>query len=153
MGSARRYSAREVATAVGECYGLITITARQLGCTRQTVFNYAQRYPSVRAAIEQARASALDLAEEALFAAVERQEPWAVQFLLRGPGRSRGYGDKYDVRAEITVNDPKPLPASMEIDYDDFNRRTEHALRLMARVARGEPDDAEDEDDNGDDVA
>src|SRR5690349_20458872 len=106
MGSARRYSAQEVATAVGECYGLITLAARQLGCTRQTVFNYANRFPTVRAAIEDARAGALDLAEQALFAAVERQEPWAVQFLLRGPGRTRGYGERFEMKADITMQEP-----------------------------------------------
>jgi hypothetical protein len=143
MGSARRYSAQEVATAVGECYGLITFAARQLGCTRQTVFNYAHRFPSVRAAIEQARAGAIDLAEAALFAAVERGEPWAVQFLLRGPGRVRGYGEKYEVRAEVTVNEPKVQPRSLDFDYDDFNRRTEHALRLVARIQRGDAPDAD----------
>jgi hypothetical protein len=154
-----RYSAQEVATAVGACYGLITLAARQLGCTRQTVFNYAHRFPSVRAAIEQARAEAIDLAEAALFAAVERGEPWAVQFLLRGPGRHRGYGEKYEVRAEITVSDPKPKPLSVDvIDFDDYNRRCEEALRAgwqpseVFRLTEGDAeaeDDAEDEPDAG----
>jgi hypothetical protein len=88
------------------------------------------------------RAGALDLAAAALFAAVERQEPWAILFLLRGPGRTRGYGEKYEVVADVTVKDE--TPRSLEIDYDDFNRRTEHALRLVARIKHGEePDEDE----------
>jgi hypothetical protein len=110
---------------------------------------------SVRQPTSWRRAGALDIAEAALFAAVERGEPWAVQFLLRGPGRTRGYGEKYEVVADVTVKDE--TPRSLEIDYDDFNRRTTQALRLLARVERGEPADPEDEDDapddDGDDVA
>jgi hypothetical protein len=105
-----------------------------------------------------AREGAVDIAEAALFAAVERQEPWAIQFLLHGPGRVRGYGEKYEVKAAITMQEQPKLPVSMEIDYDDFNRRTEHALRLVARVARGEELDVDEDedpapDDDGDDVA
>jgi hypothetical protein len=143
MGSARRYSASEVARVATESHGLCTLMARHLGCTRQTVFNYAQRYPSVRAAIEAARAETLDRVEQRLIDAALAGEPWAVTYYLKTQARDRGYGETARVDLHVKAAEPE-RPRSMCIDYDDFNRRTERALRLVARIKRGdEPDEAE----------
>jgi len=89
-----KYSQKAVIEAVRSTHGLLTLAASRLGCSRQTLHNYAQRYPAVQAAITEERERLLDLAELRLAEAVERGEAWAIQLVLRTLGRRRGYGDQ-----------------------------------------------------------
>jgi hypothetical protein len=156
MASGQRFSAAEVAQAAMQSHGLVTLTAQRLGCASRTVHYYASRYETVRAAIRAAREATADMVESRLIAAAEAGEPWAIMYYAKTQMRDRGYGEM--ARVDLYVQPAPPeLPASMEIDYDDFNRRTEHALRLVARIQRGEAVDEDEDpapaDDDGDDVA
>jgi hypothetical protein len=93
MARPQQFTAAQVIAALDQCNGLIFLAAGRLGCTTMTVRNYAHRYPSVRAAIEEKRGKRLDVAEAKLDQAVLDGEAWAVQFLLRTQGKHRGYGD------------------------------------------------------------
>jgi hypothetical protein len=91
-----KYSQKAVIEAIKSTHGLLVLAAERLGCSRQTIHNYARRYPAVQAAIDEERERILDLAESRLFEAVARGEAWALQFLLRTLGRWRGYSDRVD---------------------------------------------------------
>ena len=41
-----------------------------------------------------------DIAEDALYTAVENGEPWAIQFCLKGVGKDRGHNEK--IQQELT---------------------------------------------------
>ncbi len=71
--------------------GRIFNIAIELEVCSTTVMKYARRWPEVREAIKEARGRLLDKAECALYAAVDREEPWAVKFVLRTKGKHRGY--------------------------------------------------------------
>jgi len=55
MGRPRKYLAREVVSAIAETEGVVKAAADLLGCSPVTVYAYADRYPSVRAALEGGR--------------------------------------------------------------------------------------------------
>jgi hypothetical protein len=93
MAGKQKFTPGQVIAALNHCSGLIFLAADRLGCTSRTVFNYANRYPSIRTAIDEKKGKRLDVAEAKLDAAVLAGEPWAIQFLLRTQGRDRGYGE------------------------------------------------------------
>src|SRR5262245_55682098 len=100
MARPHRYRQIEVAEAVRASRGLVTLAARRLGCDRKTVLRYADRYPNVAEALEEARELQLDVSEARLFQAIEQGESWAIQFHLRTVGRHRGYSERHEVAVD-----------------------------------------------------
>jgi hypothetical protein len=97
----QRYTAQAVADALTAAKGMVTIAARQLNCDVDTVLNYCKRYAMCEKAKKGARDEVLDETELRLFAAIRRDEPWAISFYLKTIGRSRGYGERLDLAISI----------------------------------------------------
>ena len=97
----QRYTAAEVSAALQASKGMVTIAARHLQCDVDTVLNYCKRYPTVEAAKRHARDEVLDEAELRLYAAIRRDEAWAIAFYLKTVGRTRGYGERLDLHVSI----------------------------------------------------
>jgi len=74
MAGKPKFTPEQMIRAIEETKGLITLTARKLGCTAETVRGYARRYASVRKALEEEREKTLDVAELALFSQVQAGE-------------------------------------------------------------------------------
>lgn len=58
---------------------------------------YAKRHATVQQAIDEEREMMLDVGELSLARAVQNGEAWAVCFLLKTQGKSRGYVEKTQV--------------------------------------------------------
>ena len=112
-----KYTPEQIITALEKHKGLVSKAAKALRCSRQTVMNYAARYPEVREAMDDAREAMLDVAESKLFDAVRKGQPWAVCFYLKTQGKKRGYIE----RQEFTGADGEPL--KVVITYADETRR------------------------------
>lgn len=82
--------------------GKVGLVAQRLGVTSKTIYNYADRYATVKNAIDDARAHAdellVDTAELKLQAAVMAGEAWSIRYTLGTKGKSRGYGEDVDVQ-------------------------------------------------------
>jgi hypothetical protein len=96
LSGGQRLSVEQVADALRESRGLVSIAARRLGTSRANVYKYRDRHPAVRQALDDARDERVDLAESKLDEAIERGDPWAVSLTLRTIGRGRGYGDRVE---------------------------------------------------------
>lgn len=94
---AREYATGAIVEALRDADGLISLAARRLGCSTSTIYRRAERAPSVRQVIDEARAELVDEAEAALRAAVENGAPWAVALVLRTLGRDRGYVERQEL--------------------------------------------------------
>ena len=94
MTTKQRYTQKQVIDALRETKGMVYLAAKRLGCEAQTVYNYRDRYPAVRAEMEQQDGEVDDAAEMVLFKAIMAGEPWAVQFRLRTKGKGRGYVER-----------------------------------------------------------
>lgn len=92
-----KYTTQQVIQAIRETKGLVSLAAKRLGCHPDTVRRYAARYPTVAAALREERAAMTDVAELALYSAIQRGEPWAVTFYLKTQGKDRGYTERIDV--------------------------------------------------------
>jgi predicted transcriptional regulator len=105
MAGKQRFSKATMLAAVHDARGLVNGVARKLGCTPDTVRNYAARYPQIAEAIDDERAAVLDTAELQLITAVEKGAPWAIAFTLKTLGKHRGYVE----RIEQTGRDGGPI--------------------------------------------
>jgi hypothetical protein len=86
-----------IAQALEASVGNISHAARSLKVTRQTLYNRIKESPTLKAALEDARETALDNAESALQSAVLAKEAWAVCFTLKTIGKGRGYVERNEV--------------------------------------------------------
>ncbi len=95
----------EIIAAVKKAKGNLSSAAQSLGVTRQTLYNYRNRYSTVRDAIDEQRETMLDNAESVLYDAVLAGEAWAVCFFLKTQGKKRGYIERLQQEStgEITV--------------------------------------------------
>jgi hypothetical protein len=89
-----------IASALERSRGMITVAARMLRCSRQTIYNAVHIYSEVKTARDDARELLLDTAELSLLNAVNKGQAWAVCFYLKTQGRKRGYVEKVDVSAD-----------------------------------------------------
>lgn len=94
------HTEEQVLAAIQKESGLISKAAKRLKCDRDTVHNYADQYPAVRAMIDQYRASLkrdrealLDLCEAELHKRVEQGDERALYYALNKLGYGRGYGE------------------------------------------------------------
>ena len=87
MPKPQRYTAKQVATALEECSGIVQRAAASLDCHPSTVYRYVDRYSTVKEALDGARADTYALAEKALMEMVEdpthRNHRWAVERVLQ----------------------------------------------------------------------
>jgi predicted transcriptional regulator len=123
-----RYTIEEVIAALQETGGLKSRAARLLGCTRQTVSRYIDRYAEVREAMEQAEEDLLDEAEDKLREQIRDGQLTAIIFYLKTKGKGRGYTE----RVETTGKDGGPV---------EFQSKAEQVksdmARKLARLAAG----------------
>jgi hypothetical protein len=109
VGRKPKFTAKEVAEAIKEAKGFLTVAAQILGCHYTTILNYAKRYKLVRKTLDEARQRMLDIAEAKLFEQVQAGDLRAIMFYLRTFGKTRGYVE----RLEITT--PQPFKFSFKV--------------------------------------
>jgi len=112
-----RYTTEQMIRALTETKGMITVAADRLKCNPDTVRNYVNRYPTVKAALQEQREGVLDIAELALMRAVQAGEGWAVCFTLKTIGRGRGYIERTETEHSGEVS----------LRFPDFDKHLEQA--------------------------
>ena len=127
--SKQQYTAAEMIEALESAGGVVRGAARELGCSAQTIYNYADRYVTVREALKDARSDTYAEAQAYLLAMMRDREhkdhKWAVERILKtyGDGIADGleWSDKERIEhsgpggEEIRVN----LLPDPEADGDD----------------------------------
>lgn len=94
----------KVERALKATFGNISLAAKNLGVSRQAVYDKCEQYPRLRLCLADARESMVDNAESALGLAVNNGQPWAVSFTLKTIGKNRGYIEKTEVKNEVKLN-------------------------------------------------
>lgn len=92
-----KYTAAQMIDAIKQTKGMLTVAARKLGCDPVTIYRYVREYPTVAAAVKEARESVTDMAELALYKAIQDGEGWAVCFYLKTQGKGRGYVERQEI--------------------------------------------------------
>ena len=97
MAKKERYTVEQVCEAIRSQKGLLSMAANRLGCGYTTVWNYSQKYPEVKQAIEESKESMLDLAEGKLFQEINAGNMTAIIFFLKTKGKARGYSERQEI--------------------------------------------------------
>lgn len=95
--AAQKYSVELMVEAIRKNNGMITLAARAIGCSPNTIRKYAEKYVTVHDALNEERELLVDEAERALLKAIQRGEGWAVCFALKTLGKQRGYIEKHEI--------------------------------------------------------
>lgn len=101
--SMEHYSIEQMIAALQACKGIKSQAARRLGCTTATINNYVRRYPEIAQACIDAREELVDHAEIALMKMVRDGEWNAVRFVLTTMGKQRGWQERTDVNARVSM--------------------------------------------------
>jgi len=118
----RKYTPQQVIAALTESRGMVTVAAKRLTCDPCTVRKYCHRYPAVREALYEARETTTDVAELALFKAIEAGESWAVTLYLKTIGKERGYVERTEQRYSGDASNPEPIPFTITIQRSTDGR-------------------------------
>jgi hypothetical protein len=86
----------EYVDAVRGSNGNIGVIADRVGQARATVRERIRDDPDVQAAYMDEYDGMMTLAEDRLFEAIERAEPWAIKLYLTTKGAAKGYGLKME---------------------------------------------------------
>ncbi len=100
MARTERYTAQEVIDALERGYTCVG-AGQLLGCSAETVRNYANKYPTVKQALQGKRRELVDLAEMSLRRAIVNGEGWAVALTLKTLGKEDGYVERAELNANI----------------------------------------------------
>ena len=104
----------EMLVAIRGSGGILSAVAQRVGCVRQTVARYMQRYPSVREAIEQEREMMIDAVEAVAYRQAREGDGPMIRFLLATVGKTRGYTERH----EVVGSDNGPLRVQVEYVND-----------------------------------
>lgn len=118
MARPRSFTQDQISTALRETKGMVAVAARRLGCTRKTVRAYVTRYPAVADVLREERHLMGDIAELALFKAIQAGELDAIKFYLKTQCKDRGYVE----RQERTGANGGPLQVQTESYVDLIHR-------------------------------
>ena len=101
MAKNEKYTTAQVIKAIGLSRGLVTQTARRLKCEPKTVRRYVNKYPTVKAALDEARCGMLDKAEGKLYDLIASGNFKAISYYLSTQGAERGYNMQLIIAKEL----------------------------------------------------
>ena len=113
MARTERYTAQEVIDALEKGYTCVG-AGQLLGCSAETVRNYANKYPTAKAALKAKRTELVDFAEMSLRRAIVGGEAWAVALTLKTLGKDEGYVD----RTQNELRGEGGGPVVVNVTYD-----------------------------------
>lgn len=132
MAKTQQFTAQQVADALTQAKGFVSVACRNLGCSDQTVRNYIERYAVCKQAVTDARESMIDIAEGRLYQNINSGDNTAIIFYLKTQAKHRGYVERYEQKTEISGPNGDDIPIRV-VDYRNG----------LATVAPGPDDDSE----------
>lgn len=116
----------KIITALKRTHGNLMLSAKMLGCSRETIRKRAEKSPEIKQVIEEERAGFVDIAEGALYTATVNGEAWAVQFALRNLGADRGYVPM--IKQEHTGPGGGPMVHTVKLNIEKEVKKVAHLL-------------------------
>lgn len=135
MAMTQQYTPEAVIKALRDNDGIKTQAAKALGCVRQTVDVYCERYPEVMRAYLDEKEKLLDVSESKMVQIIKddtdrRAQASMVKFHLQTIGRDRGYGDQYKSIERMK----KALGDVSELNLDAYTNDQLKQLRELIKI-------------------
>lgn len=113
----RRVPEKEIAALLAKHFGNISHVARVLGVDRSNLHLRINKSEKLKRVTTDARETMVDDGESALHASILKQEGWAVCFVLKTLGKSRGYVEKQEVEHSGKIeNEVTLIPGKMALE-------------------------------------
>lgn len=109
MGRHPERTPEEVAKALLDADGLVTFAAKKLRLNVATMYDYINKHPICKQALEDARTGMGDAAESRLFRNVRSGDQRAVEFYLKTIHKQRGYVE----RQELAGVEDRPIAVNI----------------------------------------
>ena len=100
MAKTEQFTAQQVADALTQAKGFVSVAARNLNCADRTVRNYIERYAVCKQAVMDARESMIDIAEGRLYQNINSGDNTAIIFFLKTQAKHRGRSEERRVGKE-----------------------------------------------------
>ena len=114
MAKTEQFTAQQVADALTNAKGFVSIAAHNLQCADRTVRNYMEKYAMCKQAVMDAREAMIDVAEGRLYQNINNGDNTAIIFFLKTQAKHRGYVEKNIT--ELTGKDNGDIPVRV-VDY------------------------------------
>ena len=92
-----KYTAQQMIEVIQDAKGILTVAARKLECSRNTVYRYINKYATVKDAYEEANESNIDFVETKLMEQINKGNITAIIFFLKTKAKHRGYVERQSV--------------------------------------------------------
>lgn len=134
------YLKRVMPKAVENTGGVATDIAKNLGCSKQTLYKYQEKYPWIEEMRQDARESFVDLAEGKLMKKVREEDLKAITYTLNNLGKLRGYSNQPDVIITNQIGDASiqfEAPIDITPKKNEVKDKTdEETVRGMGEIIR-----------------
>jgi AcrR family transcriptional regulator len=95
------FEPEKVAQVLIDCGGIKAVAAKALGCSRQTIYNYIEKYEMCADAVEEGIEIVLDKAEYNLVQGIADGHEGFTKYYLNNKGARRGYGFRPEANGAI----------------------------------------------------
>ena len=99
-----KFTAGEIIEAIKKNNGIMAKAAQGLGCSRTTIANYINNYPTVKAAYDEANETNIDFVESKLMSNISNGDTTAIIFFLKTKAKNRGYVEKQEFDTNNTTD-------------------------------------------------
>ena len=106
MANKDRYTKEQVIEALQKVNGYISQAAKILGCEYQTVCNYRDKYPEIKAVLVALEETELDFTEFKLHENIKAGKEASIFFKLKTKGKHRGYIEKQEIQHSGAPGEP-----------------------------------------------
>jgi hypothetical protein len=120
MAKPDQYTAEQMITALQATKGMVTLAARHLGCSVNTVQRYIEKYPTVKTARDTERDKMGDAVELALYdEAVNKRNTAALIFMAKTLFKDRGYIERLEIYGNLNITLVNKLAQLLEAQGHD----------------------------------
>jgi hypothetical protein len=109
----------DIAALITKRRGNISAVARNLKVARKTVYHKIKNSAYLQDVLEDSRETMLDNAEDKLGLSVKKGEAWAICFVLKTQGKSRGYVEKQEIQHSGSI-EHKPAIDLSKLNKDEL---------------------------------
>ena len=109
VGKTVRHKDEEIIDAINESHGIITVAAKKLDCSRQTLYNRIKISEKLTQAYEDSREAFLDIVENKLLENVEAGKEASIFFCLKTRGKNRGYNEGQYCKIEADLEQARNI--------------------------------------------
>jgi len=136
MANARTTKTAVIAAIKGS-RGVKSAIALRLGCARNTLYNYLERWPDLKTLLDDESEALVDNAEIMLAVAVAAGDIRAITFTLATKGKTRGYSQRTEITgadggALIIAPDVLSAMTRLGLETSDVVREFEALIRMKA---------------------